>query len=175
MNICTGHVVSSLNSSPIDREPHKNHVVPREQTYEQALARDPIAMAWAAIRAIWVSGARRDAFTAVIRDGNMDRRFKNPDTGTIMRISPLQLLRDVPSRWDSVYYMIHCFWYLHLVSGRVNLTFCMTYLYQQAVDNLLAQPHLPELAKYRLLKKEWEVLQDFEVILSIIIVITSHL
>ena len=175
MNICTGHVVSSLNSSPIDREPHKNHVVPREQTYEQALARDPIAMAWAAIRAIWVSGARRDAFTAVIRDGNMDRRFKNPDTGTIMRISPLQLLRDVPSRWDSVYYMIHRFWYLRPVSGRVDLTFCMTYLYQQAVNNLLVQPHLPELAKYRLSEKEWEVLWDFEVILSVIIVITLHL
>ena len=99
-----------------------------------------------------------------------------PSTATeIMRISPLQLLRDVPSRWDSVYYMIHHFRYLHPVSGRVNLTFCMTYLYRQAVDNLLVQPHLPELAKYRLSEKEWEVLRDFEVILSIIIVITSHL
>ena len=56
MNICTGHIMSSLSSSPIDREPHKNHVVPGEQMYEQALARDPIAMARAAIRAIWVSG-----------------------------------------------------------------------------------------------------------------------
>ena len=174
-NICTGHIMSSLSSSPIDREPHENHIVPREQMYEQAFACDPIAMAWAAIWAIRVSGAHRDAFTAVIRDGNMDGRFKDPDTGTIMRISPLQLLWDVPSRWDSVYYMICCFWYLHLVSGRVNLTFCMTYVYQQAVDNLLVQLHLPELAKYRLAKKEWEVLQDFEVILSIIIVITSHL
>ena len=91
-NICTGHVMLSLSSSPIDREPHKNHVVPGEQMYEQALARDPMAMAQAAIQAIQVSGAHRDAFTAVIRDGNMDRWFKNPDTGMIMRISPLQLL-----------------------------------------------------------------------------------
>ena len=105
----------------------------------------------------------------------MDRWFKNPDNGVIMRISPLQLLRDVPSRWDSVYYMIHHFRYLCPVSGRVNLTFCMTYLYRQAVDNLLAQLHLPELAKYRLSEKEWEVPRDFEVILSVIIVITSHL
>ena len=49
-NICTGHVVSSLSSSPIDREPHENHIVPGEQTYEEALAHDPIAMARAAIR-----------------------------------------------------------------------------------------------------------------------------
>ena len=61
------------------------------------------------------------------------------------------------------------------MSGRVNLMFCMTYLYQQAVDNLLAQPHLPELTKYRLSEKEWEVLWDFEVILSVIIIITLHL
>ena len=39
---------------------------------------------------------------------------------------------------------------------------------QQAVNNLLVQPHLPELTKYRLCKKEWEVLWDFEVILSVI-------
>ena len=50
--------------------------------------------------------------------------------------------------------------------GCINLMFCMADLYQQAVDNLLAQPHLPELAKYRLSEKEWEVLQDFEVILT---------
>ena len=61
------------------------------------------------------------------------------------------------------------------MSGRVNLMFCMTYLYQQAVDNLLAQLHLPELTKYRLSEKEWEVLWDFEVILSVIIIITLHL
>ena len=122
MNICTGHVMSSLSSSPIDREPHENHIVPREQTYEQALAHDPITMAWAAIQ---VSGAHRDAFTAVIRDGNMDGQFKNPDTGAIMMISPLQLLRDVPTRWDLGYYMICHFQYLCLVSGCVNLMFCM--------------------------------------------------
>ena len=91
-NICTGHVVSSLSSSPNNREPNENHIVPGEQMYQQALACDPIAMARAAIRAIWVSSARREAFAAVIRDGNIDGWFKNPDTGAVMTISPLQLL-----------------------------------------------------------------------------------
>ena len=67
----------------------------------------------------------REAFAAVIRDGNIDGQFKNPDTGAIMMISLLQLLQDVPTRWDSVYYMICHFWYLHPVSGCVNLMFCM--------------------------------------------------
>jgi hypothetical protein len=43
----------------------------------------------------------------------------------------------------------------------------ITDVYEQAVDNLLGQPHLPELAKYRLTSTEWDVLQDFEVILSV--------
>ena len=45
--------------------------------------------------------------------------------------------------------------------------FCMIKISQQAIDNLLVQQHLPELTKYRLSEKEWEVLQDFEVILSV--------
>ena len=124
-NICTGNVVSSISSSPNDREPNNNYIVPGEQTYQQALACDPIAMAWAAIQAIWVSRACREAFAAVIRGGNIDGWFKNLDTGTIMMISLLQILQDVPTRWDSVYYMIHYFWYLHPVSGCVNLMFWM--------------------------------------------------
>ena len=113
-NICTGHVLLSLSSSHFDREPQENHSVPREQTYGQALACDPIAMARAAIR---VSGAHREAFAAVIRDGNMDGCFRDPEISAIMRINPLQLLQDVPTRWDSVYYMICRFRYLHQVSG----------------------------------------------------------
>ena len=34
------------------------------------------------------TGAHRDAFIAVIRDGNMDRQFKNPNTGTMRRVRP---------------------------------------------------------------------------------------
>ena len=91
-NICTGHVLLFLSSSPFDREPQDNHFVPIEQTYGQALACDPIAMAQAAIWAIWVSGAHREAFAAVIRDGNMDGCFRDPEISAIMRINPLQLL-----------------------------------------------------------------------------------
>ena len=65
--------------------------------------------------------------------------------------------------------MIRRFRYLCPVSGHVNLMFCMIHFSRQAINNLLMQPHLPELAKYRLSKKEWEVLRDFEVILSVII------
>lgn len=115
-NVCTRHVVSSLSSSPLDLEPRDGHIASGgTQTYEQALARDPIAMARAAICVIRVSGACREAFTAVIRDGNNDGRFNDPLTGNTIQLKPLQLLRDVPTRWDSVYYMIHRFRYLRQV------------------------------------------------------------
>ena len=54
-NICTGHVVSSLSSSPIDRELNEDHVVSIGQMYKQALACDPIPMAQAVIQAIQVT------------------------------------------------------------------------------------------------------------------------
>jgi hypothetical protein len=120
-NICTGHVLSSLTSFGIDSEPRDDHVVSGRQTYAQAVARDPIAMARAAIRAIRVSSARRDAFLAVIKDGNKDGRFKDPNTKNTIQLKPLQLLRDIPTRWDSVYYMINRFRYLRQVGGYTSL------------------------------------------------------
>ena len=66
---------------------------------------------------------------------------------------------------------------LILASGKQTVPIkCFdSFVYWQAVNNLMAQPHLPELAKYRLSAKEWEVLQDFEVILSVITVTSPFL
>ena len=63
-----------------------------------------------------------------------------------------------------------------LVSGKkaALIKYFDSFVYWKAVDNLLAQLHLPELAKYRHSAREWEVLWDFEVILSVI-TITSPL
>ena len=119
-NICTGHVISSLTSAPHNQEPSNNHSHSGEQTYEQALACDPIAVACVAIHAIWVSSDDWEAFAAVIRDGNKDSCFKDPLTGNTIVLRPLQLLQDVPTQWDSIYYMICQFHYLHLASGYIN-------------------------------------------------------
>ena len=77
-----------------------------EQTYEQALTCNPIAVACVAIHAIWVSGAHWEVFVAVIRDGNKDSHLKDPLTSNTIVLRLLQLLWDVPTQWDSVYYMI---------------------------------------------------------------------
>ena len=122
-NICTGHIVSSLTSFPIDSEPCNDHTAAGTQTYEQAIARDPITMARVAIHAIQGSGARRDAFAAVIKDGNKDGQFKDPITKNIIQLKPLQLLQDIPTQWDSVCFMINCFHYLCQVSRYIHPIF----------------------------------------------------
>ena len=57
VNICTGHIMKAMTSGSADLEPLNNHVLPTEQTVDQIIARDPIAMACAAIHAIHSSTA----------------------------------------------------------------------------------------------------------------------
>jgi hypothetical protein len=62
----------------------------------------PIAHARNVVRVIRASGMRRDAFREVITNGNAKGWFgKGP------KLKPLELLRDVRTRWDSVYHMLH--------------------------------------------------------------------
>jgi hypothetical protein len=87
-----------------------------KQSYTDAVTCDPIALGCAVVRAIRASGSRREAFDDVIKDGNAKKWFK--DGKKILKVESLQLLRDVCTRWDSVYYMlnrlcelrpVHCF------------------------------------------------------------------
>jgi hypothetical protein len=92
------------------------------QSYAEAVARDPIALGRAVVRAIRASGTRREAFDKVIKDGNANKWFRDSD-GVTTKVKPLQLLRDVSTRWDSVFYMISRLHELRPVShfGHVRL------------------------------------------------------
>jgi hypothetical protein len=68
---------------------------------------NPIGVARSAVRAIRVSGKRREAFGEVIRDGNSKGWFKSGDPPKAVLLKKLQLLRDVRTRWDSVYLMLN--------------------------------------------------------------------
>jgi hypothetical protein len=74
----------------------------------------PISVARSAVRVIRASGMRREAFNDVIKDGNERHWFKE---GTkIVKLPELQLLRDVQTRWDSVYKMLKRLRVMRLVS-----------------------------------------------------------
>jgi hypothetical protein len=108
VNLSSGRVIEGL-TKVLDDDP-ENWEPPAlgsgGQSYADAVARDPIALGRAVVRAIRASGTRREAFDDVITTGNAKNWFKNGDGETI-QVKPLQLLRDVCTRWDSVYYMIN--------------------------------------------------------------------
>lgn len=78
-----------------------------EMTYPDAIARDPISHARTVVRVIRGSGMRREAFDKVIVNGNAEDWFKEGQPPRIVQLEKLQLLRDVRTRWDSEYHMLH--------------------------------------------------------------------
>ncbi|KAF8587220.1 hypothetical protein K439DRAFT_1338861, partial [Ramaria rubella] len=65
-------------------------------------------------------------------------------------VPQLQLLCDVDTHWDSVYYMARCLRILH-----------------QPLDTYLHHPHRQDnIGRYRLTPMEWDLLKDFEFILE---------
>ncbi len=74
---------------------------------------DPILLARAAVQAIRGSGTRRRAFEDIIESGNAKGWFmEGPETP---EVEHRQLLRDVQTRWDSVYHMLNRLHEMHLV------------------------------------------------------------
>ena len=77
------------------------------QTYEEALACDPIALCCSTVCAIRASGKRRNHFNEIICDGNAKGWFRDPkDPEQVIQLKQCELLRDVRTRWDSLYQMI---------------------------------------------------------------------
>jgi hypothetical protein len=102
INICCQHVISKFTNVELsdsteefsaDEIPDRPHL----QTLEEAVGRDPIALGRNIVRTFRSSGQRRDSFLEAIRDGNAKEYFK---------VKELQLLRDMRTRWDSVYLML---------------------------------------------------------------------
>ena len=114
VNLSSGRVVeeaTSIAAVDLDEDwsgpPPPN--LPDQQSYDDAVARDPIALGRNVVRIIRASGTRRDAFNEVIENGNARGWFvvgQPPNQNTIT-VKPKQLLRDVRTRWDSVYYMLN--------------------------------------------------------------------
>ena len=114
VNLSSGRVVeeaTSIAAVDLDEDwsgpPPPN--LPDQQSYDDAVARDPIALGRNVVRIIRASGTRRDTFNEVIENGNARGWFvvgQPPNQNTIT-VKPKQLLRDVRTRWDSVYYMLN--------------------------------------------------------------------
>ena len=113
INICCQHVIDKLTDTAVVDGTQGTHLENPAQSYEDAVKRDPIARGLNIVRVLRSSGQRREAFQEVIQDGNARGWFRVGDQTVQLR--PLQLLRDVKTRWDSVYFMIKHLHELHPV------------------------------------------------------------
>ena len=114
VNICCQHVISDFTNIQL-AETAEDFVaalpaaLPQRQSYEDAVKHDPVALGRNVVRVMRASGQRRDALKDVIKDGNLKGWFqaeRNPSE--IIQLQSVGLLRDVKTRWDSIYFMIKC-------------------------------------------------------------------
>jgi hypothetical protein len=111
INICVQHVVEkftdvTLVDSEDDFDDDLSTVSSSVsgQTFQQAVDRDPIALGRRIVRAIRSSGQRREAFENLTNEGIKQHWFvigTNPEENKYH-----ELLRDVKTRWDSMFQMI---------------------------------------------------------------------
>ena len=124
INIAVGHVLNKMskvkapeahdNFSDLIGEVDTDEGRGIGQTFESACAGDPIARLRRIVAGIRSSGQCRDAFAGWIETGNKSGLFVQQ--GKPVHIQSRQLLRDVRTRWDSTYNMLHRCIEMRLVS-----------------------------------------------------------
>jgi hypothetical protein len=109
INICCQHITAEFTDAAlVDVETFETkppHGTLEAQSFDDAVQRDPIALGRVVVRSIRSSGQRREKFTAVIQDGNAQKHFILGDCVEIV-VPELQLLHDVKTRWDSIFFII---------------------------------------------------------------------
>jgi hypothetical protein len=133
-----------------------------KSTYLEAIEQNPLSRAQEVICMICASGQQCEVFMEMIKTGNQSNWFSS-------KVPENELLCDIPTHWDSVYFMLNCLQALRLVSY-CNLPFffplCSPEIIQ-AVDLFLLLPQQGDIKSFRLTDMEWLVLHDFERILQV--------
>ena len=112
INTCCQHVIASLTNVNLT-ESAKVFVetlppgLLDQQTFKDAVKRDPVALGRNIVRVLQSSGQRRDLFEDIIHDGNAKGWFlDDSDPPEPYTVPSVQLLRDMVVRWDTVYFMV---------------------------------------------------------------------
>ncbi|KDQ54070.1 hypothetical protein JAAARDRAFT_135955, partial [Jaapia argillacea MUCL 33604] len=130
---------------PFDRDGNRIRQI---REYADALSLDPIGGIRTAVGALHKSGQRRCDLRDVIIEGNKSAEKTWPDK--VDFIQPLQLLRDVDTRWSSTFQMMGR--YLYLLLG---------------IDLFCAHPRREELVEHRISETTHGVLQDIHQVLEV--------
>lgn len=167
--MCFAHVVDLSSGRVIQTvDPKTLRADDSDDDCDSAVPSNPISLARSVVRAIRASGMRRDAFDDVIKNGNAKGWFQEGNPPRPVQVEHLQLLRDVQTRWDSVYHMLKRLRVMRPVRLNVSLKLMHAeQLVYQAVDYFLDLPNNRDLAKFKILPHDWDTLQDVEVVLSV--------
>ena len=109
INLCSGHVICAVTDGAMDNDAYSLSSNDDDDAHSSSSddtppAPNPIQVACAVVRAIQGSGQRRTNFEKLIAQGNSSGWFKEGRQS--VQLKNLQLLRNVRTRWDSVYYML---------------------------------------------------------------------
>ncbi|KIK13051.1 hypothetical protein PISMIDRAFT_18265 [Pisolithus microcarpus 441] len=154
LNICTSHVLKAYTQADFTNvasswiDVFGKNV--DKDAYMEALENDPVALGRNIVCVVRASNLRRESFRNTIITGNKMKWFTDENNQTTS-LPVVELLRDVRTRWDSVYFMINRLWIL-----------------DQALDCYFQLPANRELQDYKMNDMDWQVLQDVEVVLEIL-------
>ncbi|KAN0103884.1 Ribonuclease H-like domain containing protein [Russula decolorans] len=150
INICSSHIIAS--STCISKrflETLKSEFA-GDLVYSniEGLKRDPIKRARRIVRIVRSSDQRKQAFKKVINTGNHSGWFRSHDN-EVIELPDLELLRDVKTRWDSVYCMIER---LLVLRPAIDFFFSMK---------------VHGLTEYKLTDLDWELLDALYAVLAV--------
>ncbi|KAN0135285.1 hypothetical protein V8E53_006850, partial [Lactarius tabidus] len=157
INICSSHIVASVTSTPKSyisnlKVPIDSNIVTCNHPWLTHIKRDPLWHARRVIRLLHSSDQHREGFHMFICDGNQCNWFTAKDCDgkhAPIQVPELQPLRDVKTRWDSVYMMLQ-----HLRELR------------PAID-LYFETELVDFSCFKLLESDCEILEGLEAVLTV--------
>jgi len=99
INLCSGWAILAMSDGDADDDSYNS-------SDDAIIPSNPISQARAVVQVIQGSGQRQDAFDSTVKHGNKNGWFTKGESSEVTQVEPLQLLRDVHTRWDSVYHML---------------------------------------------------------------------
>ena len=175
MNICVKHTIDAFSNSQLADETLARLLVRffpgvvQRAEYIDAVKNNPLDSGRDTVRSIRASGLRRDEFMDTIKTGNVKGWFRSAvgPTGVVIKVPEHELLCDVPTRWDSTYYMINRIRAMRPVSSRIYIIWIVIHPPSKAIDHFLSLPTQKEIAKHKMSDAQWAVLSDYEKVLSV--------
>lgn len=144
--------------------PQEEPFVIDQQTYAQALLRDPCAIARDNINTIRMSQVRRSEFLDVVEAGNRKGKWTN-ENGEVIKLALVVPFRDSPTRWGSGYLSFRRFGYLRQVCPILTRTSTLFSCKSQPLTYYINKR--PEFFRDKLSEAEWTVLNDICDILEV--------